>query len=247
MTENGLFVSPKAQIVRNMIWGQPVYFTVTNPKDIIQRHHLAGEFYEQEELEIIRKYCPPGAVFCDIGANIGNHSLFALKFLHIAKTILFEPNPVAIEILLSNLSLNGEMDRVVTDHLGFGLSDTPAEGLSMSVDARHNLGGGKMVAADAGALKVIPGDQALAGETVNFIKLDVEGMEIQALAGLAKTIARCRPTIFVEVDRANRAAFQDWVTANRYLVAARFRRYRVNENFLLQPLAPPVTDTVTAG
>jgi hypothetical protein len=86
-----------------------------------------------------------------------------------------------------------------------------------------------------GDLRVIAGDEALAQAKVDFIKIDVEGMEMQVLGGLAQTLARCRPVIFIEVDEANRAAFLAWVDANRYDIAATFRRYPVNENFLLKP------------
>lgn len=242
---NDITISPKCQVVRAVIWGQPLYFTVTNPKDAIQRHHRAGTFYEPEELEIIRQYCPPGAVYCDIGTNIGNHALFALKFLAVQKAILFEPNPKAIEILLSNLALNGVMDRCDLQHLGVGLSDHEQDGLGIEAPER-NLGGGQMVEG-TGALRVIPGDQALADTHVDFIKIDVEGMEMQALGGLAQTIARCRPRIFIELDRGNKESFGKWVKDNHYEIRARFRRYRVNENFLLVPGAVPVAQADLAA
>lgn len=229
-----LVVSPAGQVVRSLIEGQPVFFTLTNPRDVIQKEHLAGRFYEPEELEIIRAHCPPDAVFVDIGANIGNHSLFALKMLGVKKLIPFEPNPVAIAVLSANLGLNGALDRCDLSHLGFGLSDRAQDGLAMEVDKPNkNLGGGRMV--EGGELRVIRGDDALAGAAVDFIKIDVEGMELQVLGGLAQTISRCRPVLFIEVDEANRAAFLEWVAANRYEIAATFRRYPVNENFLIRP------------
>lgn len=238
---NDTTISPKGQVVRTVIWGQPVYFTITEPKDSIQRHHRNGAFYEPEELEIIRQFCPPGSVYCDIGTNIGNHALFALKFLGVAQAILFEPNPKAIEILLSNLALNGVTARCDLRHLGVGLSDHARDGLGIAAPER-NLGGGQMVEG-AGDLKVITGDQALDGSHVDFIKIDVEGMEMQALGGLTQTIARCRPRIFIELDRTNKDAFGPWVKANHYEIKARFKRYRVNENFLLVPGPIPALDS----
>lgn len=233
-----LVISPAGQVVRAVIDGAPVFFTLTNPKDVIQKEHLAGRFYEPEELEIIRAHCPKKAVFVDIGANIGNHALFALKMLGVRKLIPFEPNPVAIAVLTSNLGLNGELARCDLSHLGLGLSDKPQAGLTMEVDKPNkNLGGGRLV--EGGDLRVIPGDEALAGETVDFIKIDVEGMEMQVLGGLSQTLSRCRPVIFIEVDERNRAAFLEWVAANRYEIAATFRRYPVNENFLLKPATKP--------
>jgi FkbM family methyltransferase len=229
-----LVVSPAGQVVRSVIDGQPVFFTLTNIYDVIQMQHLAGRFYEPDELEIIREHCPKNAVFADIGANIGNHSLFALRFLGVRKLIPFEPNPVAVAVLTSNLGLNGGLDRCDLSHLGLGLSDRAQDGLTIELDEPYeNLGGGRLVA--GGDLRVIRGDDALSQEDVDFIKIDVEGMEMQVLGGLAQTIARCRPIFFIEVDEANRAAFLAWVEANDYAVAATFRRYTVNENFLLKP------------
>lgn len=233
-------MTPPCQVVRAEIWREPVFFTITKPRDTIQKHHARGNFYEPEELEIIRRWCPPDSVFCDIGSNIGNHALFALKFLRVRHLIAFEPNPVAIEVLRSNLELNGVLGLCDLRHLGKGLSDHAAEGLSMQVPDK-NLGAGKMVA-DGGALEVIPGDVALDGEQVDFIKIDVEGMELAVLSGLAQTFERWRPTMFIEVDRENYDGFFAWCAANRYDIKERFKRYPVNENFLVTPKPEDMAD-----
>ena len=233
-----VFTTPPGQVVRSTIFGQPIFFTITNHKDAIQRYHARGEFYEAEELEIIRRHFRPGSVFCDIGANIGNHTLFAMKYLHAASAILFEPNPQAIAILRSNLELNGLTERVDLTNLGFGLSDDVASGLRIEA-RRSNLGAGRMVEGD-GTLHTLPGDTALAGRHVDFVKIDVEGMEMRVLSGLKETLARCRPRIFVEVDRQNTADFRQWAAQNSYSIRARYRRYKGNENFLLEPVAPAI-------
>jgi len=248
-----LTVSPTGQVVRSVIHGQPVQFFIANPRDTIQRVHATGQFYEPEELDIIRRWCPPGAVFCDIGSNVGNHAIYALKFLHAARVILFEPNPDAIAILLTNLGLNGLLPRCETAHLGIGLSDRTAEGKSIAVSGR-NLGGGHIVDAEdsaEGSISLRRGDDVLADESPTFIKIDVEGMEMSVLSGLSALIARCRPLIFVEVDNTNRDAFTQWVIDNHYAVKASFRRYRANENFLLVPrrirtAADPAADSAEA-
>jgi FkbM family methyltransferase len=226
-------ITPPGQVVRSIIWGEPIFFTVVNPRDVIQRHHLQGAFYEPEELEIIRQHCPPGAVFCDIGANVGNHALYVLKYLRPSSVVVFEPNPEAIALLKSNLELNGVIDRCDISRLGVGLSDVESENMGLVTHDR-NLGAARMVETDGdGGLTVRTGDALLQGIAPTFLKIDVEGMEIQVLAGLAKTIAAHRPTIFIEVDRVNDAAFKAWVATSGYAIRATFKRYRTNENYLL--------------
>lgn len=237
VASDSLTVSPAGQVIRSVIHGQPILFFVANPRDAIQRVHATGQFYEPEELDIIRRYCPPGATFCDIGSNVGNHAIYALKYLHAARVILFEPNPDAISLLLTNLGLNGLLPRCETAHLGIGLSDHNADGKSMSVSGR-NLGGGHIIESDdptGGSISLRRGDELMANDYPDFLKIDVEGMEMTVLAGLSDLIARCRPFIFIEVDNQNRDAFLQWMNDNNYAARATFRRYRTNENFLLVP------------
>ncbi len=226
-------------VVRTQLWGQPIFFTITNPRDHIQAEHRAGRFYEMEELDIIRAWFRPGSVFCDIGANIGNHSVFVLRLLHAARAILIEPNPAAIAVLQSNLAVNDVADRCDFSLLGIGLSDQAKDGMTV-VAPRGNLGGGRMV--EGGDLKILRGDDAMADKQIDFLKIDVEGMEMQVLGGLTETLKRCRPRIFIEVDRQNYGVFKEWLGTSGYGVRDRFRRYRANTNFMLvhpeEPLPP---------
>lgn len=219
--------------MRTKVCGRVIHFTITDPKDVIQKSHAKGIFYEPEELAIIGQWFRPGSVFCDIGANIGNHSIFALKLLNASRVVLFEPNPAAIEVLRSNIHLNGLRKLVDLNFLGFGLSDSTAEGLSITAP-RRNLGGGR-ITEGGGTIKTIPGDEALADRHVDFIKMDIEGMELRALSGLSRTIARCRPTMFIEVDNTNNAGFVAWIASNGYRVETTFQRYPSNINYLVVP------------
>jgi FkbM family methyltransferase len=227
------FLSPAGRVMRSKICGKIVYFTITDPGDVIQKSHVQGKFYEPEELAIIGQWFRPGSVFCDIGANIGNHSIFALRILNAARSILFEPNPAAIEVLRSNMMLNGFRKQADFSNVGVGLSDIAASGLSIR-SPRKNLGAGRIVEG-GGELQTVRGDDALADKTVDFIKMDIEGMELRALVGLKQTIARCRPVMFIEVDNVNNKDFHDWVATSGYRVETSFQRYPSNVNYLIVP------------
>ncbi len=215
-----------------------IRLVVAYPRDEIQRHHARGEFYEAEELEIISRHFPKGGIYCDIGANVGNHAIYVGKMLDPSKIFVFEPNPAAIQVLISNIVLN-ELDAITdSSHLGLGLSDQSGEGFDITFRRPRwhvkNLGGAQLER-NGGDITVARGDALLGRQKVDFIKIDVEGMEMKVLTGLEQTIKASRPILFVEVDQVNAAEMEAWVKANRYNVTERFSRYDSNENYLCTP------------
>lgn len=220
-------------IVQGALGRQPLFWAVANPGDAIQKEHMAGRFYEPEELEIIRRHFRPGGVFLDVGSNVGNHAVFAALVLHAARVIVIEPNPVAIAVLRATVALNRLGDVIDESWLSCGLGASASEGFGVRAGAM-NLGGGRMVAG-GGDLRILTGDAVVGGDHVDFVKIDVEGMELEVLVGLADTIGRCRPSLFIEVDVENAAGFDTWVADNGYRIAARHKRYMRNENFMLVP------------
>ena len=64
--------------------------------------------------------------------------------------------------------------------------------------------------AAGGAVKSAPLDDLIAGP-VDFIKIDVEGMELEVLAGARGIIARSRPKIMIEVFRPQIPRFEQWL------------------------------------
>jgi FkbM family methyltransferase len=219
--------------VEASIAGQCIRFFVHNREDIIQRHHLQGEFYELEELAIMTRYMNAATRYLDIGANVGNHVVYLAKFLGLKDIVVVEPNAPAIALLQLNLLLNGLADRVDLSLLGFGLSDR--EGRADMIAPRNNLGASRFIENDAGPFEVRTGDGVFGDRDFDFIKIDVEGMEVKCLEGMARLLARCRPVLFVEVDEANVEPFLGWCSVHDYVVRERFRRYTVNENYLVAP------------
>jgi FkbM family methyltransferase len=224
--------------------GQQVSFFVTDENDIIQQQHVRGGFYEEDELNVMARHFPRGGVFVDVGANVGNHTVFVSRFLFPRQTIAFEANPAAVPILETNIALNHLHDRVDTALLGVGLADgwTHAD----VVAAPNNLGGARLrLATDRGGTRVAPGDSLLSGRRIDFLKIDVEGMEIAVLRGLGQTISLHRPRIFVEVDNPNGEEFYRWACANRYECAYTTKKQHWSlpplsssgyENFLVVPV-----------
>jgi FkbM family methyltransferase len=213
--------------------GQRVLFATDKTHDPIQRAHRNGTFYEAEDLALIAPHVPEGATFVDIGANVGNHTLYAAMILGAGRVIPVEPNPLALRLLMLNVMMNGLEDRVSQAGYGLGLAAEEATGFGMEA-RKKNLGAARMLAGE-GDIPVTTGDALLGDETPGFIKIDVEGMEMQALAGLGETLTRCRPPMFIEVDTENDAAFADWLSTMRYRVVETVKRYPNNTNYLVTP------------
>lgn len=222
-------------VVQTTIDNKDIRFFVEHQGDEIQRHHHMGQFYEREELAIIANHFN-GGLFLDIGSNVGNHVLFAAKFLNASHIHAVEPNPAAYNALRLNILLNDLSSRVT--HHPVGLADAPGVATLFQPQA-HNLGGARLTPVAEGTSNTFPlqtGDNLFGHLSVQFIKLDAEGLEMKVLAGLKNVIARSRPKMFIEVDHQNELDFQKWVVDNRYLIASTFRRYPVNMNYMVVPV-----------
>lgn len=220
-------------VVHSRILGRRFQLASDRPRDPIQRKHRKGMFYEKAELEQIKRHLPLRGTFVDIGANIGNHSVFVAAFMAPLRIIPFEPNPAACKLLLANIAMNGLLDVFDLAHLGLGLSSEPGDGYGLKGTAR-NLGAGRLDAG-AGDIRTIRGDDALRGHKVDMIKIDVEGMEMEVLGGLSRTLRKSQPKIMIEVDERNYDAFDAWVPAQNYEVVEKVQRYDNNINYLLAP------------
>jgi hypothetical protein len=55
-------------------------------------------------------------------------------------------------------------------------------------------------------------------ERLDLLKLDVEGMEAEALDGARETITRCKPILFVETIKSDKAAISAALKTEGYIV-----------------------------
>lgn len=232
--DNRFVTPPGARVVISRRHDRKVIFTIDNDDDRIHRVQSKGRFYEEKVLQMLAGFLPSSGTFVDVGANVGNHTLYMSLFGGAGRVIPIEPNPAAIRLLVSNLLLNDLMDKVETRTLGYGLGSENRGGMAIH-NPKNNLGWTKLVASDDGDVEVRRGDDMLAGENVDLIKVDVEGMEIDAMQGLRETLGRCRPVLFVEVDHKNRDEFDALMDEFGYDVAESFKPSGVNQNLLLKP------------
>ena len=179
---------------------------VANENDVyIGRALIAyGEFCELE-WSLLRRYCRPGETVVEVGANIGGHTVAIAQAVGAAgRVVAIEPQPVVFQALCANLALNCLLNVTA---LNCGCADSPRELALPAVDYAQegNFGGIALRPQGAGhasAVRCEPLDDLLRDcAQVDFIKIDVEGMEQHVLAGATRTIDRFRPVLYVENDR----------------------------------------------
>jgi FkbM family methyltransferase len=147
--------------------------------------------HEESLAPVLDGLLPDGGVFVDVGAHIGRWALrMAAKA---SKVVAVEPNPATAAVLRGHIALNGIKN---VDVLEMAAWDTETQ-LTLS-DPKITSGSTRVLEGDDGAVRAMPLDGALADVTPDLIKLDVEGADLHALRGLTGTLARAKPTLFIE-------------------------------------------------
>lgn len=166
-------------------------------QDPVQRSLLVyNTFYEIKMLKEIRSLVPRGCTVLDVGANIGNHAVFFSLFTEASFIYAFEGLKSNFDILARNIELN-QCKNTIAHCSCIGQA---GESVSISRFLSHNLGATSFSVTSAGGIPTMAIDD-LRVENVGFIKIDVEGMQKEVIAGSAKTIARDKPYIWMEVNK----------------------------------------------
>ena len=132
----------------------------------------------------------------DIGANIGNHTLFFMNECGTSFAYCFEPIKGTFEILERNVYENGLHDKVRLYNVAIGKKEGNAEIASFHED---NLGGTCLKDQDNGQIKVVSIDSLEVENDVAFVKIDVEGFELDVILGMQNFLKKMHPIVFIEI------------------------------------------------
>jgi FkbM family methyltransferase len=147
--------------------------------------------HEESLTPVLDGLLPEGGVFVDVGAHVGRWSLrLAGKA---SRVISVEANPATAAVLRAHIALN-EVGNVDVVECAAWDSET-----RMALeDPNGKVTGGSTRVVEGDTVAARPLDDVLAGVTPDLIKLDVEGADLHALRGMAGTLARAKPTLFIE-------------------------------------------------
>jgi FkbM family methyltransferase len=152
--------------------------------------------HDQPVLQKLVPYIKPGTVVYDLGAALGDHTIFYLNLVGPKGIVVaIEPHPVQFECLKRNCptayciphcvgEANGEVWLFhEPDCIGGSRVIDPSRQWPMTLHRRIT----------------IDKDCALGGQ-VSFMKIDIEGCEPEALRGARNTIMHHRPVIWLEIN-----------------------------------------------
>ncbi len=174
---------------------------------------LALGTYEVPIQNIFAQHLQAGDVFYDIGANVGFFSIIAAKLVgNTGKIYAFEPGEGNANSIRHNARLNDFNQIEVIEK---AVSNTSGEGQLLL--AKYS-GGHALTTADAPpdlageiTIDLVSIDDLIAQNRItppNFVKVDVEGAELDVLKGMSETIKTYQPTIIYEVDDGDRAGYE---------------------------------------
>lgn len=208
-----------------------LFYVPNYPEDSIQTHIVdKQQYYEEEILIELKNYIPLNAIILDIGSNIGNHTVFWAKEHNAQKILAFEPIKSTYDILRKNIQLN-QLEHIVETH-NVGLSDITGHA-KIKRFTMDNIGG-TIIEQDENAnipITCLDNINLSSLERIDFMKIDVEGHEINMLKGAEKTLTRFKPVIFIETFENNKKQTFDILAQYGYSLHKEFEGY----NFLFKP------------
>jgi FkbM family methyltransferase len=192
--------------------------------------------WAQEDIDLIKSLInlllanKETVVFYDVGANIGTHTVSLAKiFGNKIAVRSFEAQRQVYYVLCGNVAING-LDNVHVHHAA--VSDISNN--TMLIDLPdytlpNNFGGLELIESQRSdnqymtktrseTVTTVTIDQF--DETVDFLKMDIEGMEHIALQGARTTILTHRPICFVEMWKTDTNAVKQFFKELNYVAYA---------------------------
>ncbi len=149
-----------------------------------------GTHHQEDVIDLISAFIHKESIVIDIGAHIGTLAIPLAR--RAKKVIAFEPVPSSFALLKQNVELNG----VSIDTRNKGLAEHRGHARLKVVNV-SNAGANTLTPGEGELVLSILDDEV---ESADFIKIDVEGMELGVLRGGMRLIKNSRPSVLFEVN-----------------------------------------------
>jgi FkbM family methyltransferase len=176
------------------------YVLFVNTKDFgISRELFMYGIHEPITTTLMQQELQEGMNVIDIGANLGYYVILEAKLVSPGGGILaIEPYPESVSLLRKNVLANRMENIVVVKEVAVGASSGYAD---MYTSSRTNWN--SMIPFAQGQpsirVEVCPVDEIEELGKVNFVRMDIEGYETEALKGMGEILRRDKPLLCIEL------------------------------------------------
>ncbi len=163
--------------------------------------HLKQQFTESEELAMLSKHLQGVQSIAEIGCLVGNHSVFFLKHFPLKNLHIIDASETSLAHTRTNLEQNLDPaggPEVQYTHSAIGASNGTVTFFNKEVPI-HSV-------------------SDLLQEPYDFIKIDVDGYEIDTLEGARDYIQKHQPAIMIEIRHQHDPAFLQFISDIQYSV-----------------------------
>jgi len=198
---------PSVEWVSAQHRGKNFYFAHFSGDYIPGKISEKNQFYEYLFLNLLARLHSHGKIVVDVGANIGNHSVFFAGVMS-AQVVSFEPQPYNYFFLMANIFLNNLESKINIRNVAIG---EEVGRIKIVQSIKNNYGSftsdfskikfdEKSIVDSSFEVNVSTIDNELSGyrKNISIIKIDIEGMELSALKGAEHVIRESLPVISVE-------------------------------------------------
>lgn len=247
------YLAPRARtvVVSTLRFGIRMRLDIT---EYLQAHLYVFGDYELPTIRFLRSVLKPGSVCLDVGAQMGYLTL-AMATAASRQTIVhsFEPEDqnaarfrenIALNDL-SNVMLHQTAVSTVDGALKLYLSNDRNAGTHSTVYIESNVST-EFIEIPSVRLDSFTAQQQL--QTVDLIKIDVEGAEVDVIEGARSVLQHHRPVVIMELsDHLQQARGQTCTEFKKSMATLGYAPYFINENGTLRPCpmdAPHVNDNI---
>lgn len=161
--------------------------------------HLVPHEGETPLFQFMRSHIRPGDVVLDIGAFLGTYAVMAARWSgETGRVLAFEPSPDSFAILCRHLAMNGlGAPRVEARCVAVGARAERRRLMTFADEPYRNM----VAPHDAGAsalpvdVVTVDGICAALGRPPDWIRMDVQGLEFDVLAGASAVIREAGPRL----------------------------------------------------
>jgi FkbM family methyltransferase len=228
-------IKPNSTLQTRTFTGTKYYVYLSDQSAINTYVHGILREKERPLIRFLIRNLKSGDCFIDIGAHYGFYSVLASEILFEGNVYCYEASPKMYSLLLKNTESFSNcrvLNKAVTDSNGITtFYESFKNGNSSLSSLNANTAQEKGFAGNSVKVHTVKIDNELINlDRVDYIKVDVEGMEEKVLKGSSEVISKFKPTIAIEIWKERNDRLLKIIRDLNYTV------YKLNEEGSIVPI-----------